>query len=199
MCVFPYQYIHMYMYILTSCQIEKTKYLVNNELCPMIQKNVVPYYSCPFLIAEDKSYQIVFPCKPKYLIDQQSKKQQHVQYYTYLNIFIYYSELENMNAPETNRPQYHLGGPTALCSAPPTVNWAPPTVNAAPPTVNVYSTRSRVYSRRNHVYSRRSPVYSRRSRAQGRGTPKMVLGTICLGGHSYFLRLSNDLSKNNRT
>ena len=59
--------------------------------------------------------------------------------------------------PKKNRPQYHLGGPTApfICSsyckqapptvntalptintAPPTVNWAPPTVNTAPPTVN---------------------------------------------------------------
>ena len=49
-----------------------------------------------------------------------------------------------MNAPPKNRPQYHLGGPTALfmCSsyckhAPPTVNTAPPPVNAAPPTVNL--------------------------------------------------------------
>ena len=52
--------------------------------------------------------------------------------------------------PQKNRPQYHLGGPTALfrcssyckpapptvTSAPPTVNLAPPTVNSAPPTVN---------------------------------------------------------------
>ena len=49
-----------------------------------------------------------------------------------------------MNAPQKNRPQYHLGGPTApfmyssYCKqAPPTVNMAPPTVNTAPPTVNM--------------------------------------------------------------
>ena len=48
-----------------------------------------------------------------------------------------------MNAPPKNRPQYTLGGPTALfrCSsyckhAPPTVNIAPPTVHSAPPTVH---------------------------------------------------------------
>ena len=48
-----------------------------------------------------------------------------------------------MNAPQKNRPRYHLGGPTApfMCSSyckqvPPTVNTAPPTVNSAPPTVN---------------------------------------------------------------
>ena len=48
-----------------------------------------------------------------------------------------------MNAPNKNRPPYHLGGPTAqfMCSsyckqAPPTVNMVPPSENSDPPTVN---------------------------------------------------------------
>ena len=93
--------------------------------------------------------------------------------------FSHYSHLENMNAPQRNRPRYHLGGPTAplMCSsycnqAPPTVNTAPPTVNSAPlnvntapptvisapPTVNTASPTVNWAPPSVNVYSRRSTV-----------------------------------------
>ena len=76
-----------------------------------------------------------------------------------------------MNAPQKNRPKYHLGGPTALfmCSsyckhAPPTVNMASPTINSVPPTVNTApSTVNSAPSTLNtapptvNVYSKRGP------------------------------------------
>ena len=49
-----------------------------------------------------------------------------------------YSHLENMNAPKTIRPQYHLRGPMALFRCSSYCKHAPSTVNAAPPIVNVF-------------------------------------------------------------